>query len=65
MESPILSALIVLGIILLVWILPLLIIISSSKTTKGEKILWLVAVIFISWFAWILYALLAPIQRRY
>ncbi len=46
-----------------VWILPLLIIVSSSKTTSGEKIAWLLAVLFISWLAWIFYALLAPIKQ--
>lgn len=65
MESPVLTVLVALGVIFFVWILPLLIIVSSKKTTKSEKVLWLVAVIFISWFAWILYLLLAPIKKKY
>ena len=65
MDSPVLATLIVLGAILFIWILPLLIIMSSSKTTKSEKVAWLIAVIFISWFAWIFYMLLAPIKKKY
>jgi len=53
-----------LAIIGLIWLLPLLIIISSGKTTGKEKIAWLLAVIFISWFAWIFYFLLAPIKKK-
>ena len=45
------------------WLFPILIIISSRKTTGSEKIAWLLAVIFISWFAWIFYILLAPIKK--
>ncbi len=65
MGSPVLSVLIVLGVILFVWIFPLLVIISSRKTTRSEKVAWLIAVVFISWFAWIFYILLAPIKKRY
>jgi len=53
-----------LAIIGLIWLLPLLIIISSGKTTGKEKIAWLLAVIFVSWFAWIFYFLLAPIKKK-
>ena len=53
-----------LAIIGLIWPLPLLIIISSGKTTGKEKIAWLLAVIFVSWFAWIFYFLLAPIKKK-
>ncbi|MDX9930466.1 MAG: hypothetical protein RBS37_11510 [Bacteroidales bacterium] len=47
-----------------IWLLPLIIIISSGKTSGGEKLAWLLAVIFISWFAWIFYLLLAPISKK-
>jgi hypothetical protein len=47
-----------------VWLLPFIIIIFSNKTRGGEKLAWLLAVIFISWFAWIFYLLLAPISKR-
>ncbi|HLV53625.1 MAG TPA: hypothetical protein VKY29_06375 [Cryomorphaceae bacterium] len=48
----------------LLYILPIIVIISSNKTTGTEKLLWVLAVLFISWFAWIIYALVAPVVRR-
>jgi len=47
-----------------VWLLPIILILRSDKTSGAEKLLWLIAVLFISWFAWILYMLLAPIGYR-
>jgi len=49
MEGSGFSMLIFLGVIVFIWLLPLLIIISSSKTTGREKLAWVLAVIFISW----------------
>lgn len=46
---------------LFIWFLPILLIIRSKKTNGAEKLFWLLAVVFVSWFAWILYALLAPL----
>jgi len=48
----------------LLWFLPLIIIITDNKTSGNEKFAWLLAVIFISWFAWIFYLLLAPLKAR-
>lgn len=51
-----------------IWVLPILIIAFSDRTTGGEKLAWILAIIFLSWFAWIFYFLLAPIKephRRY
>lgn len=52
-----------LGLVAFLWILPILIIAMSNRTSGGEKLAWILAVIFISWFAWIFYALLAPLKR--
>jgi len=52
-----------LGIITFIWVLPILIIAASSRTSGSEKLAWILAVIFISWFAWIFYLLLAPIRK--
>jgi hypothetical protein len=49
---------------LFIWLLPIILILKSDKTSGAEKLLWLLAVLFISWFAWILYMLLAPIGHR-
>ncbi len=46
---------------LVIWFLPIVLILRSDKTGGAEKLFWLLAVIFVSWFAWILYALLAPL----
>jgi hypothetical protein len=64
MEGSDLSVLIIIAAIGFVWLLPILIIISSSKTTGGEKLAWVLSVIFVSWFAWIFYMLLAPIKNK-
>ncbi len=64
MDSAGLSLLMILGIVGFLWLLPILIILLSRKTTGGEKIAWVLAVIFISWFAWIFYSLLAPIKKK-
>lgn len=44
------------------WLLPILIIADSEKTSGGEKAAWILAIIFLSWFAWIFYFLLAPLK---
>jgi len=64
MEGSDLSALVFVGAIGFIWLLPILIIVSSSKTTGGEKFAWVLAVIFVSWFAWVFYMLLAPIKNK-
>ena len=56
--------LLILGLVIFIWLLPILVIMSSRKTTGGKKLAWLLAVIFISWFAWIFYMLLAPIKKK-
>jgi hypothetical protein len=58
------NILVILGAIAFVWLLPIIMIASSRKTTGGEKIAWLLAVLFVSWFAWIFYLLLAPIKKE-
>lgn len=55
-----------LGIMLcaLLWLLPIVLIAISDRTTGKEKFAWILAVIFITWFAWIFYLLLAPLKAR-
>ena len=45
----------------LLWLLPIVIIAASDKVTTSEKILWILAIVFLSWFAWILYFFFAPL----
>ncbi|MEK7258496.1 MAG: hypothetical protein AAB211_01710 [Pseudomonadota bacterium] len=47
-----------------VWFLPILLILGSDVTSGGEKAAWILAIIFLSWFAWIFYFLLAPLKPR-
>jgi hypothetical protein len=49
---------------LILWLLPIVMIACSDKTSGGEKAAWILAIVFLSWFAWIFYLLLAPISRR-
>ena len=50
--------------LLLIWLTPLVLIGRSDKVVPKEKAAWLVATIFISWFSWILFMLLAPIKNK-
>ncbi len=51
-------------IVLILWVLPLVLILKSNRTQGAEKITWLIAIVTISWLAWVLYLLLAPIKRK-
>lgn len=53
-----------LTIAIFIWFLPILLILRSDKTRGLEKMLWILAVLFVSWFAWILYALIAPLMDK-
>jgi hypothetical protein len=64
---PILSlgfALLVAAAIFFIWCLPIIFIAASEVTSGGEKLLWILAIVFLSWFAWILYFFLAPIKPK-
>jgi hypothetical protein len=51
-------------VFLIAWIIPIILIGVSDRTSGGEKLAWILAVIFVSWFAWIFYLLLAPLKSR-
>jgi hypothetical protein len=51
-------------LIFLVWLIPMVLIYRSQKVVQQEKLAWLVATIFISWFSWVLFILLAPIKKE-
>lgn len=56
---PLLIWLVMIGL----WFLPILLMVQSKKTSSREKVAWILAMLFISWFAWIFYLLLAPLKR--
>lgn len=49
--------------IAIVWWLPIILIARSHRTTGWEKLAWILAMFFFSWFSWILYLLIAPVHR--
>lgn len=51
--------------VIAIWVLPIWIIASSEKTTGFEKIAWLLAMVCLSWFAWVFYFFLSPIKPRH
>ena len=48
---------------ILLWVLPIVLLISSNMTSGGEKAAWILAFLFVSWFAWVFYLLLAPLKK--
>lgn len=53
-----------LSLVVLIWLAPFIMVSLSSKVTGGEKVAWLLALFFISWFAWIFFLLLAPLKSK-
>ena len=65
--GPLLAAGVGLAVMLgcgLLWFLPFILILFSDRASGGEKLAWILLMIFFSWFAWIFYFLLAPVSRR-
>ncbi|WP_196139704.1 PLDc N-terminal domain-containing protein [Aliikangiella sp. G2MR2-5] len=54
---------IAIGVCSVIWLIPIVMIAVSDRTDGREKFAWILAVIFISWFAWIFYLLLAPLRE--
>jgi len=51
-------------ILAIIWWLPIILILNSSKTSGLEKLTWLAGMLFFSWFSWILYMILAPVGNK-
>ena len=49
---------------LLAWLLPIILIARSDRTEGGEKLFCVLVTLFVSWFAWIIYLLVAPISKK-
>ena len=54
----------VLGLIFLIWLLPIILVARSDRTQGDEKLAWVLLIIFVSWLAWIFYLLLAPLKKK-
>jgi len=50
--------------VFVIWLLPIWIIATSDKTTGFEKIAWIIAMLALSWFAWVFYFFLAPLKPK-
>ncbi len=55
---------ILLLVIFFAWLIPIVLIIQSPRTHGAEKLAWILAMIFISWLAWVFYLLIAPINKQ-
>ncbi|MDO6508747.1 hypothetical protein Q4506_17190 [Colwellia sp. 4_MG-2023] len=44
----------------LFWLIPLVMLLKSKRTSGGTKALWVLAYVFVAWFAWLAYILLVP-----
>ena len=64
MDADVAGGFILLSIIALGYLAPILIILFSSRTRGSEKLGWILAVIFISWLAFIIYLIAAPFRKR-
>ena len=53
---------IVTAIIIIAWFVPFMIITTSRQTGRPEKVLWVCALLFLSWFCWVIYLLVAPLK---
>jgi hypothetical protein len=51
-------------ILFLIWLIPIILVAKSNLTEGGEKIAWVLLIIFVSWLAWIFYLLLAPLKPK-
>ncbi|MGR5531708.1 hypothetical protein ACPV40_19255 [Vibrio alfacsensis] len=50
--------------VFIVWLTPFVLVLKSNKTTGREKLAWVLTILFVSWFAWVIYMLIAPIKPK-
>ena len=47
-----------------IWLLPFITVLFSSRVSGSENFAWLLGIVFVSWFAWIFFLLLAPVKSE-
>jgi hypothetical protein len=52
-------------LLFLFWLIPIILVAKSNRTEGGEKVAWVLLIIFVSWLAWIFYLLLAPLKPEH
>ncbi|ARV72722.1 hypothetical protein A8140_08300 [Vibrio campbellii CAIM 519 = NBRC 15631 = ATCC 25920] len=50
--------------VFIVWLTPSVLVLKSNKTTGREKLAWVLTILFVSWFAWVIYMVIAPIKPK-
>jgi uncharacterized protein with PQ loop repeat len=50
-------------VLAIIWLVPLIAIARSKRTEGNEKVAWILAMLFVSWFAWVFYLFLAPLKQ--
>lgn len=50
-------------LVFLIWLYPIVRIAKSDRTGGTEKLLWVLVTAFLFWFAWVLYLIIAPIDK--
>ena len=53
-----------LPVLALLWLITILHIGLSNRTSGAEKLEWFLAVVFSSWFAWVFFMLLDPLKEK-
>lgn len=51
-------------LVAVIWWLPVILILRSKRTSGVEKLVWVLLIFFFSWFVWILYLLVAPVEEK-
>jgi hypothetical protein len=51
-------------LVAVIWWLPVILILRSDRTSGLEKLIWVLLIFFFSWFVWILYLLVAPVEEK-
>lgn len=50
--------------VFITWLIPFVLVLRSDKTFGREKLAWVLTMLFVSWFAWVIYLLIAPIKPK-
>ena len=51
-------------LVAVIWWLPVVLILRSKRTSGVEKLVWVLLIFFFSWFVWILFLLVAPVEEK-
>lgn len=57
-----LNFLLFIWLVMIIWFLPIAGVLASKNVLPAEKAAWILLIVFVSWFSWIFFKLLAPIK---